>query len=315
MTFLAPARLWLLVAVVALAGAYVVLQQRRRHYAVRFTNLELLDTVAPRRPGWRRHVAAGALLAALAALTIGFARPVHDAQVARRGATLLVAIDTSGSMAATDVTPSRLDAAEQAAKDFVTSLPAGLRVGLVSFDAGARLVVSPTTDHAAVARAVGTLQLGTATAGGEAIFTSLAAIASDAAATRTPRAVARIVFMSDGATTIGRTLPEAAAAAKDAKVPVSTIAYGTDAGTVTINGEVIPVPADRPALKAVADATGGTAFDAPSGKQLAAAYRSIGRALRRETQRREATAVFTGVGLLLAAAGVTASLIWGGRIL
>ena len=315
MTFLEPIRLWLLVAVAGMVVTYVVLQRRRRHYAVRFTNLALLDSVAPRRPGWRRHVSAGALLAALVALTVGFARPVHKAQVASRGATVIVAIDTSGSMAATDVAPTRLQAAEQAAVEFVNSLPSAIHLGLVTFDAGARMVVAPTTEHATVARAITGLQLGTATAGGEAIYTSLAAIAADAVATHSSRAVARIVFMSDGATTVGRPLPDAAAAAKDAKVQISTIAYGTDTGTVTIRSEVIPVPADRPALKAVADATGGTAFDAASGKELAAAYRSIGTALRRQTQRRETTAVFTGLGLILAAAGVTAGLVWGGRVL
>ena len=325
MTFLAPSRLVLLVGVAGLVAAYVVLQRRRRHYAVRFTNLELLAAVAPRRPGWRRHVAAGALLGALALLVVGFARPTGPVRVPRSEATVMLAIDVSASMDATDVTPTRLAAAQRSATAFAEHLPAKFRLGLVAFDGVARVLVPPTEDHETVAAAISHLELGPRTAAGEAIYAALDAIAASTStpttASRTaaigeaPRGVARIVLMSDGATTSGRPLAEAAIAARDAGVPVSTIAFGTDNGTVTIGNDVIPVPVDRVALQEAADDSGGKFFQAASGEELSAVYRDIGTAIGYRTVRREVTATFTGFALVLAAAGVAAGMAWGGRLL
>lgn len=149
-----PVRLWLLVGVAALAVMYVVLQRRRRQYAVRFTNIALLEAVAPNRPGWRRHATAAAFLVAITALVVAFARPTHDEKVPRERATVVVAIDTSLSMKADDVSPSRIAAAKAAAKAFVDQLPPKINVGLVSFDGNARLDVSPTTDRAKVKRSI-----------------------------------------------------------------------------------------------------------------------------------------------------------------
>jgi Ca-activated chloride channel homolog len=324
MTFLSPGRLLLLVGVAGLVAAYVVLQRRRRHYAVRFTNLELLAAIAPRRPGWRRHVAAGALLAALGMLVVGFARPARPVRVPRSEATVMLAIDVSASMEATDVTPSRLAAAQQSATDFAQHLPDKFRLGLVAFDGVARVLVPPTGDHKTVANAISRLELGPRTAAGEAVYAALDAIevatstpttASRPAAGEAPKGTARIVLMSDGATTSGRPVTQAAIAARDAGVPVSTIAFGTDTGTVTIGNNVIPVPVDRQALQQLADDSGGTYFQAASGEELSAVYRDIGTAIGYRTVRREVTATFTGLALVLAAAGVAAGMAWGGRVM
>ncbi|MCU1448599.1 MAG: hypothetical protein JWP02_769, partial [Acidimicrobiales bacterium] len=134
MTFLSGARLWLLVAVAALVGVYVWRQLHRRTYAVRFTNLTLLDSVAPRRPGWRRHLSAAAFVLGLVAIVSAFARPAHATQVPVKQTTIVMSVDVSESMAATDVAPSRLEAAKQAASQFVKLLPARFDVGLVVFN-------------------------------------------------------------------------------------------------------------------------------------------------------------------------------------
>jgi Ca-activated chloride channel family protein len=310
--FLAGSRLWLLLAVPALVGAYVFFQQRRRHYAVRFTNLDLLASVAPRRPGWRRHAAAGLLLAAVVSLTVGFARPTRAEKVPRQEATVMLAIDVSASMQADDVKPTRLVAAQHAATDFTNHLPARFKLGLISFDGVAHVLVSPTTDHDQVADAVKALQLGPRTAAGEAVYAALNTLTASGAS---KNGAARIVLMSDGATTVGRPVADAAAAARDAKIPVSTIAFGTDDGTVDIQGRTIPVPVDRDALRDLASTSGGKFFEASSGEQLTAVYRDIGSTVAYRTVRHEVTAQLTGLGLVLLAAGLVAGLAWSGRIL
>jgi Ca-activated chloride channel family protein len=315
-SFVAAERLWLLVLVVGLAAFYVALQLRRRQHAVRFTNVDLLASVAPARAGWRRHAAAGALLLSLAFFVAGFARPSHLEKVPRQEATVVLAIDTSASMEATDVAPSRLAAAQQAATSFAEQLPSGFRLGLVSFNGSARVVVSPTTDHQAVADAIGRLRLGTSTAAGEAVYTSLDLIrATTTADPSTRHDAARIVLMSDGATTVGRPVSQAALAAKDAGVPVSTIAFGTEDGTVAIDARLIPVPVDKASMEELARDSGGKSFSATTGKELKAVYRDIRSAIGYTTETREISATLTGVALLLALAGIAGSLAWSGRIL
>lgn len=312
MRFLAGGRLWLLLAVAAVAVSYVFLQQRRRHYAARFTNLDLLASVAPKRPGWRRHVSAGLLLAALVSLTVGFARPTLAQRVPRRQATVMLAIDVSASMQADDVKPSRLAAAQQAATDFTQHLPDRFQLGLISFDGVARVLVNPTTDHKTVANAIANLRLGPRTAAGEAVYAALDTLRATGA---DKNGAARIVLMSDGATTSGRPVSAAAQAARDAKVPVSTIAFGTDNGTVTIQGETIPVPVDREALRDLASTSGGRFFEAASGEELTSVYRDIGSTVAYRNVRHEVTASLTGLGLVLLAGGLIAGLAWSGRVL
>ena len=312
--FLAPYRLLLLIAIAGVVVAYVWLQRRRPAYAVRFTELELLASVAPQRPGWRRHVPAGLLLLALIALTTGFAKPTAQVEVPRERATVIVALDTSASMLADDVSPDRFTAAKASAKVFVDRLPEGFNVGLVGFNAAASVVVPPTQDHAAVTAAVDQLQLNGGTAIGEAVFASLSAITAVPGADRTGEAPpARVVLLSDGGNTVGRSLAEAASAATAAGVPVSTIAYGTADGTVEVRGQLIPVPVDAPSLASLAQGTDGRSYQASSGEELDGVYADIGSQVGYTTERKEVTAVLTGLGLLAAAGAAVTSLLWSGR--
>lgn len=314
MTFLAPLRLWLLLGVLALLAAYVLLQRRRPTYAVRFPELDLLASLVPRSAAWRRHACAGLLLLSLTALVTAFARPETDVQVPRERATVVVALDTSISMQATDVAPDRISAARESAAAFVAGLPEAFDVGLVSFSGTASVVVPATQDHDLVVQAVRTLQLGPSTAIGEAVFASLEAIRAVPGAPGQPPPPARVVLLSDGTNTVGREVSEAAEAAREAGVPVSTIAYGTPDGVVEVQGELIPVPVDGPALERLAEDTGGSSFTAESGEELSAVYEDIGTQVGTTTERREVTSAVTGVALALGLGAAVASLVWGARL-
>ncbi len=314
MSFLAGERLWLLLAVVALVVAYVVLQARRGNYAVRFTNLALLDVVAPKRPGWCRHVPAALFLLAATCLVVAFARPAQDEQVPRERATIILAIDTSLSMEASDVEPNRLAAAKAAATRFLEIVPDTLNVGLVSFAGLAQVRASPTTDRGEVRRAIERLELGESTAIGEAIYASLDAIqAAPPSPTREP-VPARVILMSDGETTVGRPDLSAAEEAADENVPVSTIAFGTDAGQVQIEGQTVPVPVDPSTLDAIAEATDGTFFRALSAGELAEVYQDIGSSVGFVTEQREITQWFVGGAIVLLFLTAGASLAWFNRL-
>ena len=316
MRFLEAQRLWLLVLVAALLAAYVVMQLRRRAtYAVRFTNLALLDVVAPRRPGWRRHVAAGTLVAGLAALVFAIAEPARDVQVPRERATVVLAIDVSLSMEATDVSPTRLDAAKDAAVEFLGTVPDTINIGLVEFAGSASVIVPPTTDHGDVRRAVGNLELAEGTAIGEAIFASLDALATLPEADDPDEAVpASIIVISDGETTVGRPNEEGVEAAREADVPVSTIAFGTDDGLIFVEGQPVPVPPDLGAMREIADATGGVFFEAESGGELEAAYADLGTSIGFETEERPVTEWFVGAALVALLLAASLSLLWFARL-
>jgi Ca-activated chloride channel family protein len=312
--FLSGERLWLLLGVIGLAAAYVVLQLRRKAYAVRFTNLELLRSVAPRRPGWRRHLPAVAFLLALATLVTAFAQPTRAVRVPRERATIVMAIDVSLSMEATDVEPTRLRAAKAAAETFLDLVPPRLNVGLVSFSGTAQVLVAPTTDRDVVRASIANLQLGPATAIGEAIYASLGTIASVPGEPGQAQPPARIVLMSDGETTAGRPNELAARAASEAKVPLSTIAFGTDDGTVYVEGSPVQVPVNKESLRRLADLTDGRFFEASTEKELKRVYADIGSSVGYRTVQREATAWFVGLGLVFALAAAAGSLAWTSRL-
>jgi Ca-activated chloride channel homolog len=314
MTFLEPARLYLLIAVAAMAGGYVLLERRRRQHAARFAEPALLDKVAPDRPGFRRHVPAAAFLLMLALLVTGFARPTAEVKVPRERATVMVAIDVSVSMEATDVPPTRFDAAQEAARRFVGQLPQQFNVGIVAFDGRARVVVPPTTDREVVRAGVAGLELGPSTAIGEAVFTALESIASFDAQAATDPPPARVVLLSDGENTAGRSPEVAAEAAASAGVPVYTIAYGTPDGEVMSGGYVVPVPVDGPALARLAETTGGGFYEAASGERLQEVYEDIGSSVGFRTERREASVRFIGLGLLAALGVAAVSLLWFSRL-
>ena len=216
--FLAPWWLLCVAAVVVLAGVYVWAQLRRKKYAVRFSNVNLLRSIAPRVPGWRRHVIAGALAVGVLALSLGMARPAVDVEKPLERATVVLAIDVSLSMKATDVAPDRLKAAQNAAKLFVKQLPKSYNLSLVSFAKTANVLVPATKDRAQVNSGIDHLKLAESTAIGEAIFASLQSIANVPADGAKNAAPARIVLLSDGFTTSGRSNDEATQAALAAKV-------------------------------------------------------------------------------------------------
>jgi Ca-activated chloride channel homolog len=317
MSFFAPARLLAFVPLIALIITYVVLQGRRQTYAVKFTNLQLLDRVAPRRPGWRRHLPAAAFLLSLAVLVVGFAEPAMQRRIPRERATILLAIDTSLSMEADDVAPNRFEAAKQAASSFVDIIPPKINVGLVQFNGNAVLKVPPTTDHEQLKRGIDTLKLGESTAIGEAVFACLDAIAGippDDEGTPPP---ARIVLMSDGKTTTGRSDESAAQAAVDAGVPVSTIAFGTDDGIITSPNEPgvrLRVPVDRDALEQLAETTKGSFFEAATEGELRAVYQDIGSSVGYTTEERDISAWMIGAALVLLLITSGLSLAWFSRL-
>jgi Ca-activated chloride channel family protein len=317
MDFLSPNYLWLLVAVAALAGFYLLVQLRRKRYVARFTNVELLGSLAPRRPGWRRHLTFALLLIGLTVLSIGVARPSAAVKVPRDNATVVLAIDVSLSMEATDVLPSRIAAAKSAGERFVALLPKRINLGMVSFGGQANLLVPPTLNRPSVRRAIAGLQLQQSTAIGEAIFTSLQAIqvfTRSTTATGEKPPPARIVLLSDGTNTVGRRVETAVAAAQKAHVQVSTIAFGTQNGTVTIDGQTTRVPADDQALQAIADSTGGSFHTATSEQELASVYKDIGSQIGYTTKHKDVSWRFMFGGLLFLFAAAGAAMTWAGRL-
>jgi Ca-activated chloride channel family protein len=318
MHFLSPAYLWLLIAVAALLAAYVVLQLRRKRYVTRFSNVELLGSVVPRRPGWRRHLTFALLLIGLAVLSVGVARPSAAVKVPRENATVILDIDVSLSMEATDVLPSRIETAKDAGQKFVGLLPTRINLGLVSFGGQASLLVPPTLNRESVKAAIGELRLQQSTAIGEAIFTSLQAIqvftrSTTAKGDKPPPA--RIVLLSDGTNTVGRSVNDAIGAALKAHVQVSTIAFGTQTGTVTIDGQTQRVPADDRTLETIAQATGGTFHTAHSEQELSSVYKDIGSQIGYTTEHRDISWRFMLAGLLSLFAAGGAAMLWAGRLI
>jgi Ca-activated chloride channel homolog len=317
MTFLSPQWLLMLIPVALIAAAYVIVQLRRTKFVARFSNVELLGSVAPRRPGWRRHLTFALLLIALSVLSVGVARPAAAVRVPRDRATVVMAIDVSLSMEATDVLPSRIQAAQTAAKKFVDLIPGRINLGLVAFGGSASVLVPPTLDRAAMKTAIDKLELQQSTAIGEAVFTSLDAItvfgqATTAKGEQPPPA--RVVLMSDGASNKGRSVTDASAAAKKANVQVSTIAFGTDTGTVTYEGQTIPVPADKPTLDYLAQTTGGSFHTATSVQELESVYANIGSQIGYTTVHRDISWRFLAIGLLFAMGAAATSMLWSGRL-
>jgi Ca-activated chloride channel family protein len=313
--FLSPWWLLGVLPVLAMAAAYWWRQRRRRAYAVKFSNVDLLRAVSPGGIGpYRRHSAAVVLLLALLILALGMARPAIDGREPLERATVMVALDVSLSMMSNDVAPTRLEAAQQAAKEFVDDLPEQFNVGLVSFAKSANVIVSPTKDHGQVVSAIDGLQLAEATATGEAVFVCLEAIAGVPADGAEGAPPARIVLLSDGYRTFGRSIEDAAAAALAANVPVSTIAFGTDEGTVNISGSEQRVPVDRRALEALATTTGGFFYEAVTAEGLQQVYEDMGSSIGYRTVAKEIGQVFLGLGLLFALSAAGLGLLWTSRM-
>src|SRR4051812_36887827 len=317
MNFFSSTRLLAFVPVAILLVAYLLIQGRRQAYAMKFTNIQLLDRVAPRRPGWRRHVPAALFLLAIAVLVVGFAEPAIPRKVPRERATILLAIDTSLSMQATDVEPNRMEAAQEAATSFVDIIPPKINIGLVQFNGSAVVKVPPTTDHELLKKGIANLKMGESTAIGEAIYASLDAIAAIPPDEENTPPPARIVLMSDGKTTTGRSEESAAQAAVDAGVPVSTIAFGTDEGYIATPNEPgvkLPVPVDRDALQQLAETTEGQFYEAASEGELRSVYQDIGSSVGYVTELRDISAWIIGIALFLLTVTSALSLAWFSRL-
>ena len=318
--FLSPARLWLLLAVAALIAVYVVLQLRKPRYTVRFSNLALLDKVAPRRPGWRRHLGAGVFALGLVALVVAFAQPIMKVRVPQERTTVMLAIDTSLSMAAEDVAPNRLAAAQAAAVEFVDDLPENLNVGLVSFAGTAQLLVPPTQDHQSVTAAIDRLELDKATAIGDAVKLSLDVIEDQAVGVEDGRPDAAIVLISDGETTVGLPTEESIPLAVEAGVAVTTIAYGTPNGEIMVDedgdgvGQRTQVAVNVEELQALAEGTGGTAYTAESAQSLESVYSELQSTIGYEEEDSDVSYRFVAGGLVLLAIAAAVSMIWSPRL-
>ncbi len=316
MSFTHP--LWFLIGLVVLAliVGYVIAQRRVRRHTLRFANLELLEKVAPRRPGRRRHLPTGVILVGLILLTVALAGPTADAKVPRNRATVMLAIDVSLSMESTDVSPNRLDAAKEAATEFVKDLTPGVNLGLVAFAGISTVLVSPTTDRAPAIAAIASLKLDQRTATGDAIISCLQTIdlfAKTISGTDGP-APARIVMMTDGKRTVGRTEMEAAKQAAGAKIPVSMIAFGTDHGTINFDGSIVPVPLDTSAMQQIAQISGGDFHTAATATELKSVYSQLGEQIGYEIKQQDVSRPWLIAGTLLVMLGAAGALVIGGRI-
>jgi Ca-activated chloride channel homolog len=317
MSFVHPIALVALVAIPFLVTWYVASQRRRDRAAAAFVTPALIASVAPRRPRWRRHVPMLAFLLALAVLIVAAARPQRTlAQTVEEGS-IMLANDTSGSMAATDVAPSRLLAAEHAADRFLASVPGSVRVGLLEFNTKVALLQSPTTDHALVHSALGQLRVTGGTAIGDALRTALRTLTS------VPRVggkepPAAIVLLSDGASDVGSDPLTAAEQALAEHIPVYTVELGTPHGTVTekrgTQTVTVPVPPNPQQLAEIARISHGQAFTATDAKGLDAVYQRLGNQLGHKKVKHDMTASFAGGGLVLLLLGSVASLVWFGRL-
>ena len=313
MTFDWPVGLLALLAVPAAIGAYVVLDRRRASNAARFATPALFPNVVARSPGRLRHLPAAVLLVGLAALLTGFARPHANLSVKREEATVVLALDVSRSMTATDVHPTRLAAAQAAARSFLDQVPDAYRVGVVTFATRAHVATPPTADRNVAVDALSEIRSGEGTALGEAIELSLRAARSVPGTESREPPPASILLISDGAQTQGEVTPaQAARRARAAGVPVSTILLGTPDGVVerTLPGgyrERIRVPPDPAALREVATASGGEFFQVVDARRLRSVYEELGSRLGHRTKRAEITVAFAGVGMaLFVAAGALA---------
>jgi Ca-activated chloride channel homolog len=314
--FGSPAVLLALFAIPAIIGIYALAQRRRRRYAVRFTAVPVLAGVlaAGSVSRWRRHLPAALLLAALAALLVALAKPQTTVAVPVEKASVMLVTDQSGSMRADDVAPSRLAAAQQAARDFLGKVPKELQVGAVSFSDVPQSVSPPTTDREDVRSLIDGLNADGGTAAGDALQSALDAL-DDAGVGGKGRPPAAIVLLSDGATTTGSDPVEVAREAGKRDIPIYTVALGTPDGTVPGGfGGSIPVPPDPETLRAISKASGGTAYTANDADQLSGVYENLGSRLGTKKEEREITAVFAGGGLILLLGAAFAGLSTTGRL-
>ena len=309
-----------------LVALYVYMQMARKKRILRFANMELLEKVAPQRPNRWRHLPAILLICSLVLFTIAMAGPRNDVRVPRNRAVVMLVIDVSQSMRATDVEPSRLAAAQEAAKQFADQLTPGINLGLIAYAGTATVLVSPTTNRDATKIALDKLQLADRTATGEAIFTALQAIATvgavigGAGGNDEEKPPGRIVLMSDGKETVPSNPDNpkgaftAARTAKDQGVPISTVSFGTPYGYVEINDQRQPVPVDDAMLKKIAELSDGNAYSASTLEQLKEVFTTLQDQIGYETVKGDASVGWLRLGSLLLALAALAALLINRRL-
>ncbi|MFD9896201.1 VWA domain-containing protein [Amycolatopsis sp. NPDC059027] len=320
--FASPWWFLLLLAVAAVVVGYVLSQRARRKRTMRFANLELLEKVAPKAQGWIRHLPAILIVLAMLVLTVALAGPTAEQKVPRNRATVMLVIDVSLSMEATDVAPTRLKAAQEAARSFAQNMTPGVNLGLISFAGTATVLVNPTTDRGGVVKAIDNLKLAQSTATGEGIFAALQSIESFSAVVGGAEGPppARIVLMSDGKQTVPDDLyaPRggytAALAAKQAQIPISSISFGTSHGSVDIDGKPQDVRVDDESLQEIARLSGGDFYKAASADELKRVYADLGEQIGYELKDADASKPWVVLGTLVLMIGAAASLFIGQRL-
>jgi len=312
MTFQAPLALLSLLAIPAGVAAFLAWRRRGRRRAVPFPDLDVIAAAAP-PPRMRRHLPLVLAVLALAGIGFALARPEIARTVPRDRATIMLAIDVSRSMTADDVEPYRLRAAQDAALRFADQVPRHFEVGLVSFSGGASVLLQPSTDRFALKQAIESLVPEGATAIGDAVLASLEAVRASQPGATTLQS-ARILLLSDGKNTNGASVSEGAEAARDAGVPVDTVALGTPDGFIVGGGGITPVPPDPEALAALAEATGGTAYESRAADSLVDVYERLGTSIGTRRVEEEITAWPAGLAALLVVLAAAAAWRFGPRL-
>jgi Ca-activated chloride channel family protein len=346
MTFLWPQFLWFAAALPLLVLLYIWLMRRRKKYAVRYASLSIVKDAMGARQGFKRHIPPLLFLLAMAAMIVTMARPVAVVTLPSNQQTIILAMDVSGSMRATDVLPSRLVAAQNAAKSFISQLPRHVRVGIVAFAGSAQVAQLPTTNRDDLVTAIDRFQLQRATATGNAIVISLATLFPDDGITlesmqtgrdrqygfsldeekkpqkeRQPVAPgsytsAAIIMLTDGQRTTGVDPLDAAKLAADRGIRVYTVGIGTVEGeTIGFEGWSMRVRLDEDALKAVARATNAEYFYAGTAQDLKKVYDALSSKLTVEKKETEVSALFAMAAAALALLSAALSVLWFNRIL
>ena len=317
MSFVWPVILIALVAIPLLIGWYVRQQRARARLAEAFVMPRLAPSVAPKRPGWRRHLPMLAFALALTALIVAAARPQHTVAVPVNGAAIMLANDVSSSMTATDVKPSRLGAAQAAARQFVAGVPASVEVGQMEFARRPVLLQSPTTDRAETQAAIAQLKPGGGgTAVGDTVQVAMRVLGN--MRKNGKRLPGAIVLLSDGSSNVGSNPLVAAQQAKRLHIPIYTISLGTAAGTIPIrrHGQTVdvPVPVSTQELAAIATQSGGRTFSAADSARASAVYEHLATQLGHKKVKRELTARVVGGGVALVLIGIVLSLLLFARL-